>query len=543
MKMFSELGIRPEVIKALVDLGYETPTSIQEQSIPAMLTGKDLLAQAQTGTGKTAAFALPILTKLDLTRICPQTLVLVPTRELALQVAEAFQSYAKYLRGFHVVPIYGGQAYQPQLRALERGAHVIVGTPGRVMDHLRRGKLVLTELRTVILDEADEMLNMGFIEDIQWILDQIPHEHQTALFSATMPEAIKRMVKRYLKNGVQIKVQPSETSVKAIEQFCVLIAENHKLEALTRFLEIEDFNAVIIFTRTKVGSSELANKLEARGYSAEAINGDMPQSARERVITRLRSGKLDIIVATEVAARGLDVERIEYVINYDIPSDVESYIHRIGRTGRAGRQGKALLFVTPRERRMLRDIERFTKQKIRLINPPSLIEIKEKRVATFVKKITEVLLKNDIDYYREFVANLANQGEWSELDIAAALAYLAKQKEIKIELSEPDHLSTSSIKKEERSKKMRSKSARNKEPEAGMVRCRMELGYQDRLKPSDVVGLITNKCGIHRKHIGKIHIFDGYTVVDISENKVDQVIKILSKLKLKKRPTLLRKVE
>ncbi len=428
MNNFEDLGLGPNVIKVLPVLGYEVPTPIQEKSIPILLQNQDLLAQAQTGTGKTAAFALPILSNLNLDLNQPQALVLTPTRELAIQVAEAFHDYAKFCEGFHVLPIYGGQDFSPQLRALKRGVHVIVGTPGRVMDHLRRGSLVLEHIKTMVLDEADEMLKMGFIDDVKWILEQIPGPHQTALFSATMPTSVRQIADRYLKQATFLQMKATETSVKNIEQFYATVSRDNKLETLTRFLEMEEFTAAIIFTRTKITSTELAEKLEARGHAAAAINGDMTQNLREKVIQKLKQGTIDIIVATEVAARGLDIDRISYVISYDIPYDVDSYIHRIGRTGRAGRTGKALVFVTPREQRMIKEIQHVTKQTIKELKPPSYIQTEEKRLQKFAEKISQVILQEDIGYYREFVKNVVAAGELNEIDIAAAVTFIAQNK-------------------------------------------------------------------------------------------------------------------
>ena len=391
---FNKLGLSSALLSNLSQLGYESPTPIQAASMPILLAGDDLLAQAQTGTGKTAAFALPALMHLDVKLQKPQTLVIAPTRELAIQVAEAFQSYAKGIKGFHVLPIYGGQDYQIQLRALKRGSQVIVGTPGRVMDHLRRGTLCLDAIKTVVLDEADEMLNMGFIDDIEWIFEQISHEYQTALFSATMPSAIQKIAKRYLKDAKKVQIKPTESTVSTIEQNYFCVSRNQKLEALTRYLEVEEIKAAIIFSRTKNWSAELAEKLQARGYAAAALHGDMQQSLRKKVIDRIKDGSLDIIVATDVAARGIDVERVSHVINYDIPHDAESYIHRIGRTGRAGRKGKALLFITYREQRLLKDIERAINSKIVQIEPPSLKEMSEKRSKLLADKVKGILEKS-----------------------------------------------------------------------------------------------------------------------------------------------------
>lgn len=439
---FDELGLSELLLSSVKELGYESPTPVQSQSIPILLNGRDLSAQAQTGTGKTAAFTLPILMNIDLDCHAPQALIIVPTRELAIQVAEAFQRYAKYMQGFRVAPIYGGQDYQIQLRALKRGAHVIVGTPGRLMDHLRRGTLMFSELSSVVLDEADEMLKMGFIDDVAWILEQIPQEHQTALFSATMPSSIKRIAERYLKNAEKIHIEPKETTVSAIEQCYTRVLNNQKLDVLTRFLEIEDIVAAIIFTRTKNTSLELSEKLQARGYAAAALNGDLSQSSRQKVIDRIKHGTLDIIVATDVAARGIDVERLSHVINYDIPYDTESYIHRIGRTGRAGRKGKAFLFVTPREQYLLRDIERAVHQTIKLVDPPSVDVMRDKRQQQLIQKITEVLQKpkRDLNVCRQMVTQMIDQEGLTGEDIAAALIFLSQQTNplVERELTRPD---------------------------------------------------------------------------------------------------------
>lgn len=427
-KSFKKLKLTDPILNALSDLGYETPTPVQEQSIPILIQGADLSAQAQTGTGKTAAFALPILANIDTSINKPQALIIAPTRELAIQVAEAFQSYAKYLKDFHVAPIYGGQDYRIQLRALKRGAHVIVGTPGRVMDHMRRGTLAVDSIQTVVLDEADEMLKMGFIDDIEWVLEQIPHEHQTALFSATMPTSIQKIAKRYLKNPEKIHIKPKESTVDAIEQFFTRVSKNKKLDVLTRFLEVEDVQAAIIFARTKTCSAELAERLQARGYAAAALNGDMSQGLREKVIAKIKKGTLDIIVATDVAARGIDVERISHVINYDIPYDTESYIHRIGRTGRAGRKGKALLFVTPRENRLLKDIERAVRSPIKELEPPSLREMQEKRSKELTDKVVGIIEKRKkLKPYRQMIADVMQQADCEAEDVAAAMVYLLQE--------------------------------------------------------------------------------------------------------------------
>lgn len=428
MSSFSELDLTSPILKALDSLGYETPTPIQEQAIRVLLEKRDLLAQAQTGTGKTAAFALPILCQLDLGIRQPQALVIAPTRELAIQVAEAFQAYASQMKEFSVTPIYGGQDFRLQLKALQRGVHVIVGTPGRVMDHLRRGTINMDHIQTVILDEADEMLKMGFIDDVEWILSQIEKDHQTGLFSATMPAQVEKIAQRYLKDAERISISPQQKTLDNIEQFYYSLQRNQKLEVLTRFLEVEHIDAAIIFARTRTQSAELAEKLKARGYRAAALNGDMSQSLRQKVIEQIKSGKLDIIVATDVAARGIDVERVSHVINYDIPHDIESYVHRIGRTGRAGRQGKALLMISPRENRLLRDIEKSIQQRIPLMDPPTLDEINLKRNQTLCDKLMKVMSKKSKFLpYSAFIDKIMAEHNVPAEDIAAAFAYLMNQ--------------------------------------------------------------------------------------------------------------------
>lgn len=418
----------PEVLSALIALGYEAPTPVQEKSYNPLIEGLDLVVQAQTGTGKTGAFAIPLLSKIDLSLKEPQVLVVAPTRELAIQVSEAFQSYARSLKGFHVTPIYGGQDYQVQLRALKRGPHVVVGTPGRIMDHMRRGTLSLGSLQTLVLDEADEMLKMGFKEDVEWMLEQIPQEHQTALFSATMPSSIQQIAKRHFNNPHKIQITPKESTVDSIEQFFIRVNRTQKLDVLTRLLEVENVKAAIIFARTKTLSAELAEKLQARGYAAAALNGDMSQSMREKVLSRLKKGSLDIVVATDVAARGIDVERISHVFNYDIPCDPESYIHRIGRTGRAGRQGRAFLFVSSREQHLLKDIERAVHKPIEQVMPPSLQEMSTLRSQQLAGKIVGIVTKSKkYQEYLPIVAEIVESSECSMVDVAAALAYLVQE--------------------------------------------------------------------------------------------------------------------
>lgn len=540
MSQFIQLGVAPAITDVLSDLGYETPTPIQAQSIPVLLQGRDVLAQAQTGTGKTAAFALPALTMLDVSLCAPQVLVLAPTRELAIQVAESFQSYAKKIKDFRVLPIYGGADYRGQLKALKRGVHVVVGTPGRVMDHLRRDTLVLDETRMVILDEADEMLKMGFIDDVKWILEQIPGEHQTALYSATMPSIIQKVAKDYLQQPEKIRIKPTKSTLNNIQQLCSIVRRDHKIEALNRFLEVEDRDATIIFTRTKTQSDELAVKLSARGYAAAAINGDLAQATREKMIKSLKLGHIDIIVATDVAARGLDVDRITHVINFDIPHDSESYVHRIGRTGRAGRQGTALLLVTPKEQRMLKTIERATGQAIKVITPPTLADISKKRSTHLANNINQTIKLNDLDDYRAFIETLCHQHEVSELDVAAALAKLLRKGEA-LNTAEEDNFDFSTKQSkyhqpQERPRRDRKRKRGQQDFEAGMTRCRIELGRKHGLRPGEVVAVIAEAGNISSREIGRIDILDSHSFVDLSDDVATEVVRRAKKAKIKKHP-------
>ena len=414
------------MLAALSDVGYETPTAIQAATIPHFMAGRDLIGQAQTGTGKTAAFALPLLTRIDLEHAVPQVLVLAPTRELAIQVAEAFHSYAAHLPGFHVLPIYGGQDYGVQLRGLRRGVHVVVGTPGRVMDHMRRGTLDLRALTCLVLDEGDEMLRMGFIDDVEWILEQTPPERQVALFSATMPPPIRKIAERYMRDPQEISIRLSTTTAATIRQRYWVVSGLHKLDALTRILETENYEGVLIFVRTKLATVELAERLDARGYSCAAISGDVAQKLREKTIEQLKDGKLDILVATDVAARGLDVERISHVINFDIPNDSEVYVHRIGRTGRAGRHGDAILFVAPREQHMLRVIERATRQPIERMDLPSTEMVNDKRIGRFMQAITDTLASADLEIFAQLVDRYQREHDVEPAAIAAALAHMVQ---------------------------------------------------------------------------------------------------------------------
>src|SRR5271170_5719446 len=423
---FRDLALSEPVLRALSDVGYESPSPIQAATIPVLLSGADMLGQAQTGTGKTAAFALPALSRIDLSGLEPQVLVLVPTRELALQVAEAFQRYAAHLKGFHVLPIYGGQSYQPQLNALRRGVHVVVGTPGRVIDHMNRGTLKLTGLTMLVLDEADEMLRMGFVDAVESILEQTPPLRQVALFSATIPAPIRRIASKHLRSPIEVTIKSKTSTATNIRQRYWMVSGMHKLDALTRILEAETFDGMLVFTRTKQSTVELAEKLEARGFAAAPLNGDIPQPLRERTVARLKAGQIDILVATDVAARGLDVERIGHVVNYDVPYDTESYVHRVGRTGRAGRKGEAILFITPRERNMLRAIERATREVIEPMNLPTVDTVNILRIAKFKQRISETIAKGDAAGYRPVLEQMEVESGLPLIDIAAALACLSQ---------------------------------------------------------------------------------------------------------------------
>ena len=534
---FNQLALDKPLLKALDEVGYETPSPIQAQTIPLLLEGRDVLGQAQTGTGKTAAFALPILSGLDLKQKHPQVLVLAPTRELAIQVAEAFQKYASHMKGFHVLPIYGGQDYRGQIRGLERGVHVVVGTPGRVMDHMRRGTLVLDNLKALVLDEADEMLRMGFIEDVEWILEQTPGDRQIALFSATMPQQIRRIATKYLDNPAQVTIKVKTTTAETIRQRFWPVSCVHKLDALTRILEAEMFDAMIIFVRTKTTTVDLSEKLEARGYASAPLNGDIQQRQRERTIQQLKNGKLDIIVATDVAARGLDVERISHVVNYDIPHDTEAYVHRIGRTGRAGREGDAILFVAPREKRMLNAIEKATRKKIEMMELPSTELINDKRIAKFKQRITDTLANENLGLFLKLVEQYEQEHNVPAEEIAAALARLLQGDAPFLLQNKPQRKMDRDWDKDERperrerSTKQRDQSARkDSPPEKGMERFRIEVGHVHNVKPGNIVGAIANEAGIDSQYIGRINIHDDFSLVDLPEGMPKEIFNELKKV-------------
>ena len=549
---FTELALSAPVQKAVSIVGYEQPSPIQAATIPHLLNGDDLLGVAQTGTGKTAAFALPLLSRIDLKKNSPQVLVLAPTRELAIQVAEAFKTYASQMKGFHVLPIYGGQDMSGQLRQLKRGAHVVVGTPGRVMDHLRRGSLNLDGLTGLVLDEADEMLRMGFIDDVEWILEHTPPKRQVALFSATMPKPIRKVADRYLSDPKEVRIATDATTAPRIEQrYLIVNGFERKLDAITRILEADDFDAMIIFVRTKTATAELAEKLEARGYSASALNGDMNQALRERTINRLKKKQLDIIVATDVAARGIDVERVSHVLNFDIPYDPEAYVHRIGRTGRAGREGKAILFVAPREKRLLHTIEKSTRQTIQPMDLPSGSEVSNKRIQSFKELLTETLANQSLDFFHDILAGYSIEHDRSSEDIACALAYLiqkdkplqvadAPQPKRRRETEKPNNRESEGRRtSERRPERTREKPPRtaSKSDDINMVKYRIEVGRNDDVKPGDIVGAISNEAGIDGGAIGHIKLHDEYSTVDLPAGMPKEILHHLRKVRICNLPT------
>jgi len=560
---FRDLKLSDAVLRALADVGYESPSPIQAQTIPVLLSGKDMLGQAQTGTGKTAAFALPALTQIDLTRHEPQVLVLVPTRELALQVSEAFLRYAAHLKGFHVLPIYGGQSYQPQLNALRRGVHVVVGTPGRVIDHMNRGTLKLTGLTLLVLDEADEMLRMGFIDAVESILEQTPPQRQVALFSATIPAPIRRIAAKHLRTPVEVTIKSKTSTATNIRQRYWMVSGMHKLDALTRILEAESFDGMLVFTRTKHATVELAEKLEARGFAAAPLNGDIPQPLRERTVARLKAGQIDIVVATDVAARGLDVERIGHVVNYDVPYDTESYVHRIGRTGRAGRKGEAILFIAPRERNMLRAIERATRQVIEPMNLPSVDAVNTLRIAKFKQRIAETIAKGEGNLYRPVLEQMEAESGLPLMDIAAALASLSQGATPLLLAGKPERPAEApkaptparvhDRDREERDRprdrdrpidrappERARRADRDESPAepprrsgpAQMETFRIEVGSVHGIKPGNIVGAIANESGIEGVHIGRVDIREDHSYVDLPEGMPKQIFKELQKVRV-----------
>ncbi len=577
---FTDLGLSKPVLDALKKVGYETPSPIQAAAIPVLMTGCDIIGQAQTGTGKTAAFALPILSQIDAKLNEPQVLVLAPTRELAIQVAEAFQTYASCLKNFHVLPVYGGQDIVNQLKQLKRGPQVVVGTPGRLLDHLRRKSLKLDHLKVMVLDEADEMLRMGFIDDVETILSHTDGTQQTALFSATLPEPIRRVSQRFLTDPKHIKIESKATTVDTIDQSYLMVSGmGQKMDAITRILEVEDYDGIIIFVRTRGATTELTEKIIARGHSCAAINGDMSQSIREKTIAQLKNGKIDILVATDVAARGLDVQRISHVINYDIPYDAETYVHRIGRTGRAGRLGKAILFVANRERRMLQTIERTTRRPIDRMVFPSSADMAAQRKERFKETLIEAIAETPKPFFDELITELTAELECDAQQIAASFAYML-QKERPLEVApEPKHKphqdrdrdrdgrrdsrdggrdsrrdSRSDSRPGSRpdsrdsrpsrdsrdqgdSKPRESKRRASKvDPSIVMQKYRLEVGREHQVTPGDIVGAIANEADIDSAYIGGINIQDDYSTVELPDGMPKEIFDHLKKVRVRNHP-------
>ncbi|WP_375000602.1 DEAD/DEAH box helicase [Aeromicrobium sp. CTD01-1L150] len=507
---FADLGLDAAVVDMLGKLGYERPTPIQTGAVPVLLQGRDVVGLAQTGTGKTAAFALPLLQRLDVSRRSTQALVLAPTRELALQVCEALTSYAAAVAGVRVLPVYGGQGYGAQLAGLERGAHVVVGTPGRVIDHLERGSLDLTGLDVLVLDEADEMLAMGFAEDVERILRDTPEYKQVALFSATMPPPIRRLAKKYLHDPVDVSTPAATRTTSTVRQRWIPVPHHAKLDTLTRVLEVESGEAMIVFVRTKQATEDLAASLRSRGFAAAAINGDMVQAQRERTIGALRSGSLDLLVATDVAARGLDVERISHVVNYDVPHDTEAYVHRIGRTGRAGRSGEAILFVTPRERRMLHAIEKTSGQPVVQMAVPTAEEVNARRTERFSAAITESMGSSQFHTFRSLIESYAATHEVAMTDVAAALAVMSTDdKEFFLSPDPPPQP------RRERPPRPEGRDERPRRGTPGMAPYRIAVGKRHKIGPSAIVGALANEGGLRRSDFGKITIAGAHSVVEL----------------------------
>ena len=523
-RTFDELQIHPAVLHAIADVGYESPSAIQAATIPALLAGSDVVGLAQTGTGKTAAFAIPILSRIDIASKHTQALVLAPTRELALQVSEAFSRYAAHLPRLTVLPIYGGQSYTVQLAGLRRGAQVVVGTPGRVIDHLERGTLDLSHLDYLVLDEADEMLQMGFAEDVERILADTPEYKQVALFSATMPPAIRKITGKYLHDPVEVAVKAKTATAENIEQRYLQVAGPRKMDALTRVLEVEPFEAMIVFVRTKQATEEVAEKLRARGFSAAAINGDIPQAVRERTIAALRDGSIDILVATDVAARGLDVERISHVLNYDIPHDPESYVHRIGRTGRAGRAGTALLFVSPRERHLLKSIEKVTRQPVTEVELPSVEDVNAQRVEKFRDSITDALGGPGFETFRRLVEAYERDNDVPMADIAAALAVLSRDG-AEFLMTEPPP-----AKRERKERGERERAPRPRRDD--LATYRIAVGKRHRVGPGSIVGALANEGGLHRSDFGHITIKGDFSLVELPARLPKETWKKLAKTRI-----------
>ena len=540
---FASLALSDNVFRAIEMSGYTSPTPIQTQIIPHMIQGRDVLAQSETGSGKTAAFALPILSRLKKKSRRPQALVLTPTRELAIQVSTSFETYGSQIPKFKIATLYGGQSYDPQLKQLRRGAQVVVGTPGRVIDHLKRGTLDLSGLRTLVLDEADEMLNMGFLEDVEQVLSHTPDEQQVALFSATVPDPIRKIAERYLEDPAKIKIKKKTATAESIRQRALFVSPRDKVNVLKRVLDFERTDGVIVFTKTKATTVSVAERLLRDGVSAVALNGDMPQNARERTVDRFKAGQLDVLVATDVAARGLDVKRVSHVINFDLPHDAESYIHRVGRTGRAGAKGEAIIFLTNAQRRHLRLIERATKQTIEVIDPPSADQINEIRIERFKQRIAEVTAARDLTMFKDLIESYAAEsGQPMEL-IAAALAHIGQNGKPFLERDRPNPSRSESFDRDERPRSDRknkrerpSKSRRMGTPKPGMERFRLAVGRRDGVQPKNIVGAVANEAGIDSEFIGPIEIRDSHTVIDLPEGMPKDIFNTLQRTRIMGKP-------
>ena len=525
---FAGFGLPDSLLEALKKCGYEQPSPIQAAAIPELMLGRDLLGQAQTGTGKTAAFALPLLARINLEARHPQVLVLAPTRELAIQVSEAFQRYAACTPGLHVLPLYGGSDFRDQIHKLRRGVHVVVGTPGRVMDHMRQGTLNVSQLETLVLDEADEMLRMGFIDDVQWVLEQLPSERQVVLFSATMPPEIKRICQQHLQNPAEIIIRTQKADASRIRQRHILLPHQQKLGALLRVLEAHGPGGVIIFARTKAVTVTVAEALEAEGITCSVLNGDVPQSLRERTIERLKQGRIDVLVATDVAARGLDVDRIGLVVNYDAPFDSEAYVHRIGRTGRAGRQGDAILFLSYRERRLLHSLERAVGSSIEAMDVPSDAEINQQRLDNLQQRLSDLISEpvpedrqQEVALMGEILQRLQRESDVTPDQLALAALRLAQGDSPLLVVPQPPMPANN--RGQGRGQDRRSP---GRVPQS-MERFRVEVGWQDRIKPGHLVGAIANESGLDGRQIGKITIFDDYSTVDLPQGMPPELMKRL----------------
>lgn len=527
---FADLGLPQSILDAVNDMGFVTPSPIQQETIPHLLAGRDVLGMAQTGSGKTAAFSLPLLAQIDPTKRHPQMLVMAPTRELAIQVADACEQFTKNMKGVNVVTVYGGQRYDIQLRALKQGSQVVVGTPGRILDHIRRGTLDLSALQSIVLDEADEMLRMGFIDDVETVMAELPENHQTALFSATMPEPIRRITRRFMQDPQEVKIQATQRSAPDITQSYWLINGFRKNDALLRFLEVEEFDAAIIFTRTKTGTIDITELCERNGYRTAALNGDMTQQAREQTLDKLKSGRLDILVATDVAARGIDIERISLVVNFDIPLDAESYVHRIGRTGRAGRSGRALLFVEPRERRLLRNIEHLMKKPIDEVAIPNHEILMAKRREKFKARVSKQLEHHDLEKYRELLEDLFTADQDHE-ELAAAMMMMLQEKQKLILPPDPEIRAA----RGERGRRDRDDRRGGRDERRGgrehrenngvaMDLYRIELGREDGVEVRHIVGAIANEGDISSRYIGHIKLHDTYSTIELPQGMPNHIV-------------------